>query len=154
MPELMRREASAYPGSSSGSVQLSADAGRCPRMTAGRAAQDAEQCADWNRGAQLQPWAQLLPRPAVDADFTAFAAFSTADQDRPAVRVQVAFAQSECSADAQAGAPEHDDQASLADGVGVIAGGVHHRDDLLNCRWVSRVPLALVARRSALVDGG
>src|SRR5436305_7233561 len=83
MPELVRREASAYTGPSSGSVQLSADAGRCPRMTAGRAAQDAEQCADWKRGAQLQPRAQLLPRRAVHTDFTALAAFRTADQDRP-----------------------------------------------------------------------
>jgi len=38
--------------------------------------------------------------------------------------------------------------------VGVVAGGVHHGDDLFHRWWVSRISLALVARRSTVMKAG
>ena len=91
-------------------VQLRSGTGGRPSPAGGRAAQHAEQRADRKRRSQLQPRPQLLPTPAVHPDLTALAAFAAADQDRAAGQVQITLAQGQCLADAQPGAPEHDDQ--------------------------------------------
>jgi len=51
----------------------------------------------------------LLPGPGVHADLAALAAFAAAHQDRAAARIEVAFGEGERFADAQPGAPQHDD---------------------------------------------
>jgi hypothetical protein len=56
--------------------------------------------------------------------------------------------------DAQAGAPEHDDQPTEPLAVGAIAGGAHDRDDLLDGRRIGRVAKSLVARRAPGVEAG
>jgi hypothetical protein len=76
--ELMGREPASYTGSGGGVVELQADTGGRPRATGGRASKDAEQSADRERGAQLQPWGELLPRPSVHPDFAALAALCCA----------------------------------------------------------------------------
>ena len=108
--QLMRRKTPPDTGVGGGVVQLRADAGGRPRAAGGRAAQYAEQRADRECGAQLQLWAQLLPCPAVHSDLAALATFATAGQDRAAIHVKVALGQRERFADAQSGAPGHDDQ--------------------------------------------
>ena len=62
MAELVRREPSAHTGSISRLVELDTDPGRRTRPSAGRAPEHAEQRPDWERGTELQPRVQLLPR--------------------------------------------------------------------------------------------
>jgi hypothetical protein len=75
-----------------------------------------------------------------------------AHQDGASAWVQVAFVQGERLADAQPGAPRHDDQATQPHGVRIVACGAHDRDDLLDRRRISRIPQALIAWRTALVE--
>ena len=114
-------------------------------------AQDAEQRADGKARTDREPWLEALPGPAVHANLTPFAAFPSAHQHGPARPVKIALAQRERLADPQTRAPEHDDHAAQADPIGVIARGTHHRDDLLDGRWVWRVAETFVARGSALI---
>ena len=62
--------------------------------------------------ARREPGRELLPSPGVHADLTSAAALSAAHEQRPALRVEVTFAQGKRLLDAQPGAPEHDDQAA------------------------------------------
>src|SRR5919108_2269455 len=55
--------------------------------------------------------------------------------------------------DAQAGAPEHDDQPAQPAAVHAVAGGAHDGDDLLDGWWVCGVADSLVARRPAWKSG-
>jgi hypothetical protein len=66
-------------------------------------------------------------------------------RNRASARIQVAFGQRERLADAQPGAPQHDDQTAKPDSVGVIAGGAHDRDDLLDSRWIGGISQPFVA---------
>jgi hypothetical protein len=154
VPQLMWGEATTHSCSRSRGMELRADTSGSPRTTSARTTQDTEQRPDRKRGAQLQPRRQLLPGPSVHPDLAAFAAFAVPNQDRASVGVEVALVQGERFADPQAGAPQHDDQAAQTDRAGVITGGAHHSDDLLDCRRISRISLPLVARRSALVEAG
>jgi hypothetical protein len=56
--------------------------------------------------------------------------------------------------DAQAGAPQHDDESAQPSSVDAGAGVSHDGDDLGDRRRVGRVALALVARRAAGVEAG
>jgi len=76
----------------------------------------------------------LLPRPPIHADLAALAAFASADQDRAALAVEVTLCQGQGFADAQPGAPEHDDQRSSAQSVWAVARDAHDRHHLLD-RW-------------------
>ena len=53
--QLMRREPTSHPRSAGRLMQLRSDAGRSPRTSAGRSAQDAEQRPDRERRAQREP---------------------------------------------------------------------------------------------------
>jgi hypothetical protein len=55
MPQLMRREPAPHTGSKRRLVELRADHCRFARATAGASAQNAEQAADRQRAAQLEP---------------------------------------------------------------------------------------------------
>jgi hypothetical protein len=65
------------------------------------------------------------------------------------MQIKVALIERERFADAQTGAPEHDNQTTQPDRVAVAAGSVYHGNDLLDGRRVSRIALTLVTRRSA-----
>jgi hypothetical protein len=54
--------------------------------------------------------------------------------------------------DAQAGAPEHDDQSAQPRSVQAVSGVTHHRDDLVDGRRIGRIALALVAGRASSVE--
>jgi hypothetical protein len=152
--ELVGREPAADPGSDSGVVQLSADSGRSAWAPACRAAQYAEQAADWQVPAELEPGIEVQPGPAVHPDLTPLIALAVTDRQGTAPGVEVGFVESERLADSQPGAPEHDDDPAQPDAVGSLAGGSHHRDDLLDRRRVWRVAKPRVARCSPLVEAG
>ncbi len=89
--QLMRREPTSHPRSAGRLMQLRSDAGRSPRTSAGRSAQDAEQRPDRERRAQREPRGELLPGPAVHPDLAPLAAFAKAHQNRAPDRVKVAL---------------------------------------------------------------
>jgi hypothetical protein len=70
---------------------------------------DAEQRADRHALANLQPGLELLEAPVVHADLAAVTALSAGHQDRSAARVEIKLGQIKRLLDAQASAPEHDD---------------------------------------------
>ena len=70
----------------------------------------------------------------------------------PRRAVQVGLGERERLADAQAGAPQHDDQPAQPAAVDAVAGVAHDGDDLLDRRWVRGVADPLVARRPAGVE--
>lgn len=81
---------------------------------------------------RVKPGLEPLPSPVVRADLAAAAALASPHQLRAAARVQVGFGERERLADAQAGTPQHDDQAAQAAAVYTVAGVAHHGDDLLD----------------------
>jgi hypothetical protein len=78
------------------------------------------------------PRAQRLPAPAVHPDLAASATLAVKDEQRPATLVEIGLGRRERLLDAQADAPEHDDERAHAVAVAVIRGLSHHRDDLLS----------------------
>jgi hypothetical protein len=71
---------------------------------------------------------------------------------RAAARVQVGLGERERLVDAQAGSPQHDDQAAQPAAVHAVAGAAHDGHDLLDRRRVRRVAHPLVARRPSGVE--
>ena len=69
------------------------------------------------------------------------------DQNRAAALVKVGLGQRQRLVDPSPGAPEYDDQGTQTMAVAIIAGLAHHGDDLIDCRRVGRVALALIAWR-------
>ena len=149
--QLVRREPAPHAGLGGEPAQLAADPGARPGPPAGGAVDDAEQRPGGQLVPRCEPWAQLLPAPLVHAELAAFAALAVADQQRAAPGVEVVLCERERFVDAQAAAPEHDDQRAQAPPVAVPPGEAHHRDDLLDRRRVGRVAHALVARRTPRV---
>jgi hypothetical protein len=115
---------------------------------------DAQQSADRQGGAQVQPRLDLLPSPAVHADLATLAALAASHEDRAGAAVKVAFGEGERLADAQAGAPQDHDQRPQAQPVRGVAGAAHDRNDLLDRRRIGGIMAALVARRAAAVVTG
>src|SRR5688500_4321423 len=110
----------------------------------------AEQRSDRQLDACLEPWRELFKGPVVHADLApAAAALAAAHKQRSAARGQIGLGERERLADAQPGAPEHDDQAAQPAAVEAVAGAAHDGDDLLDRRWVCGVADPLVARRPA-----
>src|SRR4051794_7625994 len=79
--ELVRRESSPDAGERRRVAQLFARGGRRPAAAAGWSGQDAEQRADGQRDAEVQPLLKLFPGPVVHTDFAAAAALAAADED-------------------------------------------------------------------------
>ena len=71
-----------------------------------------------------------------------------------AVRVKVGLVQRERLADPQPRAPQHHDDAAQSHTLGIVAGGAHDSDDLLDRRRIGRVPQPLVRGRDPLVEAG
>jgi hypothetical protein len=90
------------------------------------------QNSDRQLDARLEPGRELFPGPVVHADLAAPAALAAADEQRSAARVEVGLGERERLVDAQAGAPEHDDQAAQPAAVDAVAGTAHDGDDLLD----------------------
>jgi hypothetical protein len=134
--------------------QLTADQCRRARSAARRAVQHAEQRTDRELGAELEPRPELLKRPAVDPDLAPPAALTGAHNDSAAVSVKIGLGERERFADPQPRAPQHHDHPAQPDSLMVLAGGAHHRDDLLHGRRVRRVASAPVARRTTDVEAG
>ncbi len=152
VPELMWREPAPDPCRGCGAVQLRANAGRAAPTAARGSVQDAEERADRQCVAQLDPWLQLLPCPAVHPDLTAFPAFALAHEDRTANRIKVGLGERERFADPKSGAPQDDDERAEPDPVDIITCGAHDRDDLLDRRRIRRIAQALVVGRATLVE--
>jgi hypothetical protein len=83
----------------------------------------------------------------VGPDLAALAALPPADQDRASSVVQIALLKRERLTDSRAGAPEQHDERAEPVTVGTVTDAPRHAHDLLDRRRVSRVLLALVARR-------
>src|SRR5215207_7012913 len=116
------------------------------------AVDDAEQRPDRRLNAHVEPGRELFPGPVVHADLAAAAALAAPHEQRSAARVEVGLGERERLADAQAGAPQHDDQAAQPVAVDAVAGAAHDGHDLLDRRRVGRVAHPLVARRPAGVE--
>jgi len=91
--QLVWREATPDCRSCGGAPKLYADSVLRPWPTAGRAADDAEERPDRQLFADLEPWVELLPAPAVHADLAALAALAAAHENRATTRVKIAFGQ-------------------------------------------------------------
>jgi hypothetical protein len=102
----------------------------------------------------MEPGLDLLPAPAIHTDLAALPTLAAANQDAAGRSVEIGLRQSEGFADAQAGTPEQDDERSGAESMLPMASAAHHGDDLLDRRWVGRIPQALVARRTSTVVTG
>jgi hypothetical protein len=96
----------------------------------------------------------MQPSPAVHPDLAALVALAVADKQRTAIGVPIGLVERERLADSKPSAPKHDDHAAQAEALGSLAGGAHHRDDLLHGRRIGRIPQALVARRHPAVEAG
>jgi hypothetical protein len=105
----------------------------------------AQQRADRELAADLEPWFELNPCPAVHPHLAALAALPPPDEDRAARSVEIALMNSKRLADPQPGTPEQHDQRPKSMAVGAVTDRAHHRDDLLHRRRDRRVLLALVA---------
>jgi hypothetical protein len=68
--------------------------------------------------------------------------------------IEIGLAQRERFLDAQPGPLEDHDQAAQAASVGVVAGGAHHGDELLDLRRIGRIAKAFVVRRLTGVEAG
>jgi hypothetical protein len=119
------REAAANAPRERGAMQLGADRGRGARPAAGRTAQNAEQRADRQPLAELEPGVRLLPGPAVHPDLSPTTALSRTDQNGAAVAVKIGLSQGKRLADPQPGTPEHDDHPTQPYALGRIAGSAH-----------------------------
>jgi hypothetical protein len=92
--------------------------------------------------------------PVVHADLASMAALAAAHQDRAAPRVEIELGQVERFLDAQAGAPEHDDQPAGTQPVQAVATAAHDGDDLFGTGRVGGVAAALATRRPSGQEAG
>src|SRR5215207_6002858 len=127
-------EASPHAGPVGEAAELRAGGGGRPRPASRRSADDAEQRSDRQLDARLDPGRELFEGPVVHSDLAAAAALATADEQRSAACVEVGLGERERLVDAQARAPEHDDQPAQPAAVDAVAGTAHDGDDLLD-RW-------------------
>src|ERR671935_216983 len=122
------------PASRATAAQLRTGGAGCPRPSACRTVDDAEQRSDRQLDPHGQPGRELLPGPVVHPHLAAPAKVGLGERER--------------LADAQASAPEHDDQAAQPAAVDGVAGVAHHGDDLLDRGRVGGVTHPLLVRRA------
>jgi hypothetical protein len=150
--QLVRRKAPPYPGLAGRAAQFRADGAGCPRPSACRTVDDAEQRSDRQLNAHVEPGRELLPGPVVHADLAAAAALAAPHQHGAATMIEVALGKRQRLLVARRARGSR--SARAAAGVGVIACGVHDGDDLLDRGRLGRVAQALVVRRSASMKPG
>src|SRR5437763_8490684 len=93
VPELVGCEPAADSGGQRGLMQLGTDASRRAWPSAGRAAQNAEERAERQGPAKLEPGVELLPRPAVHPDLPPATALAGTDQHGAALVVRIGLSQ-------------------------------------------------------------
>src|SRR5689334_7163231 len=87
---------SAFAGSIGREVPMRIAGGRAgPRSPSRGSGDDAQQGADRQLEAQVEPRRELLPTPRVHADFSALTALAVANEDRAARAVKVTLRESE-----------------------------------------------------------
>src|ERR1700674_1600470 len=89
VPKLVRREPPPDPGVGGELAQLVARGGGRPPAPAGGSVDDAEQRSGRERNAVGEPGGELLESELVHPGFAAFVAFAVADEQRPALVVDV-----------------------------------------------------------------
>src|SRR3954469_23031848 len=87
--ELVWREAAAHTRRGGGAPELRAGGRGCPGSAACRAGDDAEQRADGEFEAALEPGQELLPAPGVHADLASASALAAADEQRATSLVEI-----------------------------------------------------------------
>ena len=102
-------------------MQLFPRGGGFPPSAGGHPVDHAQQGADWDLPADLEPWVELLPRPAVHPDLPSLAALATPYEHSAAGAVLVALLERERFADPQTCTPEQHDQRAEAVAVRAIA---------------------------------
>jgi hypothetical protein len=112
---------------------------------------DAQQSADRQRGAQVQPWLDLLPAPAVHADLAPLAALAASHEDRAGAAVKIASARASASL---IRSPARHKTTISARTRSPWALGPADRNDLVDRRRIGGVLSVLVARRVAAVVTG
>jgi hypothetical protein len=69
----------------------------------------AQHGAERKLAADLEPWLELLPRPAIHPDLPSLATLPTPDEHGAAIAVKIALLKGERFADSQSCAPEEHD---------------------------------------------
>jgi hypothetical protein len=87
--QLVWCEAPAYTGRGGGAPELRAGGRACPGSATCRTVDDAEQRADGEFEAALEPGLEFLPPPVVHADLTPASALAAADEQRAASLVEI-----------------------------------------------------------------
>src|SRR5579875_1045742 len=106
----MRRESSADTGCRGGVVQLFSCSRGLPTPPGGRPVDHAQHGADREVVADLDPWLELLPCPAVHPVLASLATLPMAHEDGATAAIQIAFLNGERFADPQSSTPEQHDQ--------------------------------------------
>jgi hypothetical protein len=132
--KLVRREASVNARARRPAAQLGTRGGGRPWSSTGRAVDDAEQWADRELEAQIDPPLQMLPRPLFHSDLATAAALAAAHEQCAATVVEVGLAEGERLMDPESRSPQHYDQAAEPAAMAPVTGRAHDRDDLLDGR--------------------
>lgn len=98
MAELVGRKSTAHPGGRGGVSQLSADSGRSASPAACWTPEHAEQRSDREGRADLEPWVEVPPSPAIHPNL-ALAAFAAAHEHCAISPVKIDLGQRERLAD-------------------------------------------------------
>jgi hypothetical protein len=152
VPELVRRESTAYASRFGGSPQMLSCGGLLPTPTRRRTVDDAPQRPDRQRGPDLEPRLKLLPAPAVHPDLAATAALASAHNDGAATWIQIGLGKRKCLADPQSGSPKNDDQRAQPRAICPVVSSAHDGDDFLDRRRVRRVTQTFIPRRGVPGD--
>jgi hypothetical protein len=150
----VRRETPANACGRSRAAQLGTRGGGRPWSSSGRAVDDAEQRADRELEAHIDPTLQVLPGPLVHTDLAPAPALAAAHEQGPATVVEVRLVERERLVDPKPRSPQHDDQTTQPASVAPVTCRAHDRDDLLHGRRIGRIALSLVTRRAASVKAG
>jgi hypothetical protein len=114
----------------------------------------AQRRSDRKLASELKPRVELFPGPAVHPDLAPLAALPAPDEDCATGSVQVALLKGERFADPKPGTPQQHDQRAKPVAIGPVPDRAHDGHDLLHCRRIGRVLLALVAWRTPAVIAG
>jgi hypothetical protein len=144
VPELVWREPAPYPGFNGRAMQLLGRGGCFPPTARSRSMDHTEQRPDPQLTTDLEPRIKLVPRPAVHPNLATLAALPAPNEHGAPAAIKIALMEGERFVDSQAGTPQQHDQCTEAMAVGATTECTHDRDDLLNCRRISRILLALV----------
>jgi hypothetical protein len=90
------------------------------RRADGQTVDHIQERSDREPAADLEPWVDLLPGPAVHPDLSPLAAFTAPNEHSASAAVEIALLQSERFADPEARAPQRDNQRAKPVTVGTV----------------------------------